>query len=254
MSDRKRVAFLAAFSALWMAVPVHAQEVVPTADAVIAANITARGGMARLDSVRTEKFRGHISFSNGVAHPLAVDLARPVRIRTEITFDGGRIVQAYDGHTGWTINAVRPQDDPAPHLLAVGEAQNVAAGGDMDGPLVHYAEKGNHVTLSGIDTADGRPAYRLDVVTASGLHDIYYIDKVSRLQTKWRGQRVMNGSSIVFVSYFRDYRPVNGVMLAFIIDSSTEGQPGGQRITYDTVQLNSAIPSDEFVMPATTPR
>lgn len=227
-----------------------AQQPGNAADSVIAANIASRGGRARLESVRTEQLRGHISFSGGPAHPMAVDMARPDRIRTEITLDGGRIIQAYDGKVAWMINPAGSPGATAPHVLPAGEAANVAAGGEMDGPLVDYAAKGNRVTFAGIDTADGRPAYRLDVVTAGGLDDSYYIDTVSHLQAKWRGHRVMNGKPVVFVSFFRDYRSIDGVMIAFRIDSSTEGQAGGQSITLDTVRMNAQIPPAEFSMPA----
>lgn len=236
-------------SAMALTSPAQAQKAVITADAVIASNIVSRGGLARLEAVRTERLRGHISFSGGSPHPFAVDLARPNRIRTVITLDGGQIVQAYDGKIAWAINPVQFPNDTTPHLLPAGEAENVAAGGDIDGPLVHYAAKGNHVTYAGIDTADGRAAYKLDVVTASGLRDTYYVDTKSHLQTKWQGHRVMNGAPVVFESFFRDYRPVDGVMIAFRIDSGTEGKAGGQSIALDTVELNTPVPDQEFEMP-----
>ncbi|HSU97427.1 MAG TPA: alpha/beta hydrolase-fold protein, partial [Gemmatimonadaceae bacterium] len=219
-------------------------------DSVIALNVASRGGLARLMNVHTQEMRGHISFAAGPPHQFSVDMARPGRIRTEITLDGGRLIQAYDGRIAWMVNpAGGAGGDTAAHVLPEGEARNIAAGGDMDGPLVDYARKGNRVTLAGIDTADGRPAYRLEVVTAAGLRDTYYIDTVSHLQTKWQGHRVMSGEPVVFVSYFRDYRPVDGVMIAFRIDSGTEGRPGGQTITIDTVRLNAPVSDDEFLMP-----
>ncbi len=152
-----------------------------SADSVIAASIASRGGLERLESVRTQEMRGHISFSGGAAHLMTVDMARPGHIRTEIALDGGRIIQAYDGKVAWMINPAGSPSDTTPHVLPAGEAANVAAGGDMDGALVDYAAKGSRVTLAGLDTADGRPAYRLDVVTAAGLDDSYYIDTVSHL-------------------------------------------------------------------------
>jgi hypothetical protein len=247
--DRTSMITWVAASVLVLTSPVQAQKSVMTADDVIASSMASRGGLARVEAVRTEKLRGHISFSSGSQHPFAVDLARPNRIRTVITLDGGQIVQAYDGKIAWAINPVQFPDDTTPHLLPAGEAENVAAGGDMDGPLIHYAAKGNHVTYAGIDTADGRAAYKLDVVTASGLRDTYYVDTTSHLQTKWQGHRVMNGAPVVFESFFRDYRPVDGVMFAFRIDSGTEGQAGGQSIRLDTVELNAPMPDQQFAMP-----
>ncbi|MEO7041551.1 MAG: hypothetical protein ABI035_04750 [Gemmatimonadaceae bacterium] len=223
------------------------------ADAVIAANIASRGGITRLKGVHAESMRGHISFGDGSMHPLSVDIARPQKIRTEITLAGGTLIQAYDGSVGWTVNPAGGEADRNPHLLPTGEALNVAAGADMDGAFVDYAAKGNRVTLAGIDTADGRPAYRLDIVTATGLNDSYYIDTVSHLQTKWMGHRVMNGTPVVFISFFRDYRPVDGIMIAFRIDSQTQGQEGGQRITMDTVRINPNVVDEEFAMPVAPP-
>lgn len=236
----------------WLFVPAigGAQSGGNSADRPIAANIVSRGGMTRLKSVRTIEMRGHIAFADGSTHPLAVDMARPGRIRTEITLDAGTLILAYDGTVGWTVNPLGTAADKKPHLLATAEALNVAAGADMDGALVDYVAKGNRVTLAGVDTADGRPAYRLDVVTAAGLNDTYYIDTVSHLQTKWLGHRVMNGVPVVFVSFFRDYRWIDGVMIAFQIDSGTQGQPGGQHITIGTVRINAKVDDEEFAMPA----
>lgn len=241
-----------ALSPLMPAAIAVAQGTPATLQSVLASNVAARGGEARLDSVRTEELRGHIVFSDGSAHPLAVDLVRPGRIRTQITMDQGMIVQAYDGRVAWTISPGTTGTAPAARLLPEGDAQNVAAGGDMDGALVHSEAKGNRLTLVGIDTADGRPAYVIDVVTKSGLNDTYYIDTVSHLQTKWRGKRVMNGAPVTFVSMFRDHRRINGVMIAFRIDSFTEGQAGGQHIVLDSVHVNDAIPDAEFTMPGSS--
>ncbi len=243
MSDRTRISCLAALSSMLLATTGVAQKPAITADQVIALNVAGRGGMARLEDVKTQRLIGHITFASGIHHPFLVELARPGSIRTEITLDGGRIVQAYDGKIGWTINPVQVQHDTTPRLMPAGETQNVAAGGDMDGPLVNYVQKGNHVTYAGIDTADGRPAYKLDVLTGAGLTDTYYIDTTSHLQTKWQGRRVMDSKPVVFESYFRDYRSVNGVMFAYRIDS------GSQHIVLDTVQVNVPVPGEQFAMP-----
>ncbi|HEY5086378.1 MAG TPA: hypothetical protein VII66_03380 [Gemmatimonadaceae bacterium] len=221
-----------------------------TVDQVIARNIEARGGMDRVKAVQTATLKGHISFSPGNDNPLSVEMARPGRIRSEISVQGKSIIQAYDGQTAWTVNPL--QGPTGPQIMASDAAKNVAAGGDMDGPLVDYKAKGNHVTLVGMDTADGRPAYKIAVKTASGLLDTYYIDAQSYMQARWEGNRVVNGEPVVFESYFRDYRPVDGVMWARRIDSYTEGQAGLQQIITDTIQLNRPIADTRFAMPSGT--
>ncbi|MDE3052693.1 MAG: hypothetical protein KGJ70_02325, partial [Gemmatimonadota bacterium] len=149
--------------------PVRAQ----TADSIIALNVAARGGLARLAAVRSERLTGRIALANGVAGPDTVELERPLHVRTTLHLGAGTIVQASDGRTTWTVNPLA--GDSVPTVMTGGAAQNVEAGADYDGPLVDYAAKGNRVTYAGRDTADGRPAFVLDVVTAAGLHDRYFI-------------------------------------------------------------------------------
>src|SRR5690348_3355155 len=114
-----------------------------------------------------------------------VELARPGRVRTQITFNGQSFIQAYDGSTAWTVNPFGGSG--APEALPPAAAANVIAGGDFEGALVDYARKGNRVVLAGTDTADGKPAWKLVVTLPSGLVDNYYIDAASFLETKWEG-------------------------------------------------------------------
>jgi hypothetical protein len=116
----------------------------------------------------------------------------------------------------------------------------------MDGPLIDAAAKGNRVTFAGLDTAEGRPAWRLHVVTATGLEDDYWLDTTTALQTKWAGRRMVNGKPVVFESFFRDWRSVDGVMFAFRIDSDTRGEQGGQHLRFDRVELGVPEPEGRF--------
>lgn len=221
-----------------------------TADDVIAHYLTALGGHDRIKQVKSLRFIGTISFGPGAEGVDTVELERPRKLRTTIVMQGRTLVQAYDGHTAWTIDPF--SGSPAPHPLPPGPAQNVAAGADMDGPLIDYAAKGNTVTLAGMDTVDGRPEYKLAVTTPAGLHDSYYIDARTWLKTHWEGQREMNGAPVVFETYFGDYRRVDGVMFPFRIDSDTRGNPGGQHLRFNSVETNVPVPDTRFRMPDST--
>jgi len=235
-----------------LAAPHHAAaQALTSADAVIAKNIQARGGIKKLQAVKTTHMTGRIEFTaiDGAAGPLTIDFARPASIRTEFALPDEqnkqhRFVQAYDGKTAW---ALTPPNSAAP--LPPDLAKNVAAGADMDGPLVDYVHKGNRLTFLGVDTADGRPAYKIRVVTADSLDDTYYIDTVSFLQTKWEGKRVSSGKVGTLRSVFRDYRAVDGIQFAFKVESSIAGQPGVQRMTFDAVEINVPLSSSRFTLP-----
>ena len=100
-----------------------------------------------------------------------------------------------------------------------------------------------------VDTAAGRPAYVLEVLTATGLRDRDYIDVRTHLQTKWTGIRPANGDTLVFDSYSGDYRRVDGVMVAFRIDSDTRGRPGEQHIRFTSATLDLPIDPARFRLP-----
>ena len=176
-----------------------------------------------------------------------MEIARPVRIRTSIHLGDRVLIQAYDGHTAWELNAL--QGDTSPHVLDPGTARNVIAGADLDGPLVDYAPKGYRLELAGRDTADGRPAYAIRVLRPDSLEDTYFIDAASFLQIKWQGHRTLNGTAIVFETYFRDYRTVDGLQLPFRLDSGTLGRSGGVHFEFDTIAVDVPIADDRFAMP-----
>lgn len=218
-----------------------------TTDSIIGLNVAARGGLAALRAIRTERLVGRIELAPGISGIDSVELERPRHIRTTIHIGSRLLIQASDGRITWTLNPFA--GDTAAHAMSEDAARNVEAGADIDGPLVDYAAKGNRVAYAGIDTADGRPAYALDVVTAAGLHDRYYIDLATHLQTKWTGRRVSDGDTTVIESFFRDYRRVDGVMLAFRIDSDTPGRPGSQHIVFRAAALNVPIDDARFRLP-----
>ena len=243
-SPQLRAAPLLAAALLAIPALTAARAPAPTADEVIARWITARGGRAQLKSVHSARLFGRISFGPENGGPLVVLIARPPRIRTQFTLDQRTMVQGYDGRIAWLSDGSSAQQLPAD------QAKNVAAGADLDGPLLEYASKGNRVVFAGLDTADGRPAWRLDVTLANGLRDSYFIDTASSLQTKWRGARTEQAQPVVYESWFHDYRAAGGVLFAYRIDSRTVGRSGGQTIALDSVQLNVPVTAADFAMPA----
>jgi len=231
--------------------PARAQSAAPPlgpgVDAIVARYLAARGGEARIRAVRSERLIGLMTFADGASGSDTVELARPLRIRTTIHVAGRAVVQGYDGDTAWTVDPF--QGDTAPHPLDSATARNVIAGADMDGPLVDVAAKGERITLAGVDTADGRPAWALRVRWPGGTTDTWFVDTTTFLITKWQGSRTIHGSPLTFDTWFRDYRRMDGLMFSFLMESDTRGRPGSQRVVFDTVQVDPPIGAGRFRMP-----
>ena len=80
-----------------------------TADDVINAYLKARGGLAKIKAVQTERVTGVITFAPGVEGPFFVERKRPLKMHMEITVSGQTLLRVYDGKSaGWIYNPFAP--------------------------------------------------------------------------------------------------------------------------------------------------
>lgn len=221
-----------------------------TVDSVIGRNIAARGGLDRIRAVQSERLNGQIRIGPGAQGPLVLELKRPNHMRMEMTLVDKVILRGYDGRVGWSVNPFSRH--PVPQVMSDDDARNAAAEADIDGPLVDYAAKGNKVELVGLDTLGVKTAYRLRVTMSSGDVDTYYVDSHSYLIIKWEGARMISGSPSQLESIFTNYKPVNGIMFPFRVESYTKGDPQSQELVFETISLNDALPDTRFAMPDST--
>ena len=75
-----------------------------TADQIVQKHVEAFGGVAKLNAIRTLVVTGKASILGQTEAPLTIQVKRPNLLRLEMTFQGRKIVQAFDGVTAWTIN------------------------------------------------------------------------------------------------------------------------------------------------------
>jgi hypothetical protein len=218
-----------------------------TVDEIIARNLAARGGAERLRAIQTQRLVGRISFGADPAMPIMVEIKRPGRMRNEIVVDQKAIVRVTDGNSGWALNPLA--GDSAPRPLTADELGNMAGGADLEGPLLDYVAKGNLIELIGKDSVEGRPAWKLKVTLPSGEVRYDYVDAESWLETKREGSIRNAGKPQDVESYFSDYRPVNGVMISWLIASSTPGTAYTHRIVFDSVAVDQAIDDTRFSLP-----
>lgn len=219
-----------------------------TADAIVARVIEARGGATKIRALQSVRLSGHVALSSALSAPLVVEQRRPAEIREELIVQDKTIVRGYNGTTGWTID---PFANPAGvRALAGDELKNMAAEAEFE-PLLNAKASGNVVELVGRDTVGGATAYKLRLtVKHTGYSDYYYVDSASSLPVKWQGTRPNNGNSVVFESYYRDYQLVDGVRFPRVIDTGAQGQTQRQQLTFDHIEVNPAIDSTRFAMPA----
>ncbi len=224
--------------------PVVAQ----TVDEIVAKSLAARGGIEKIKAVQSERLTGRISFGQDAEGPFTVELKRPGKMREEVRLKGRTLIRVTDGESGWVVDRISGKEDPRP--MSADEMRNIAGVADFEGPLVDYKAKGNQVELVDREKFEGKDAYKLMVILKDGQIRFDYIDCDSYLEVKWEGRIDMEGKEYLVESYFRDYKEVDGLKFAFVINSNTLGTPYKQKIVFEKIELNTPEDDARFGKPA----
>ncbi len=239
---RKLVGFCAMASVL--AFPAAAQ----TVDEIIAKNVDAHGGMAKLKAIKSLRMTGRIGLGQGLEAPLVLEVQRPKNMRLEITVQGMTIVQAYDGATGWQVVPFTGSTDPQP--MSADELKDAEDQADLDGPLVGYQEKGHKVELEGKENVEGADCFKLKVTKKNGDIQYYFVDSDSHLELKVEVKRNVRGTETEVEMSLGDYKDVDGYIMAHAISVGAKGSPQRQSMILDKVEINPTLDDARFKMPA----
>jgi len=256
-----------------------------SAAAVVEKNVAARGGLQAWRSVHVIAFTGKMAAGGNrratipvpmpdpkatpealpkrpaeeTLLPYTLELARPRKMRLELTFNGQKAIQVYDGTNGWKLRPFlnrRVVENYTPEELKAASTQ-----AELDGPLVDYAAKGTKVALDGMDTVDGRDTYKLKLTMKDGRVVHIWIDANSFLEAKMDGlPRRLDGVDHAVEVYYRDYHTVNGLQIPYLIETHVLPLPANgrrvvdtqvppERITVETVVVNPNIEESAFAKP-----
>jgi hypothetical protein len=178
---------------------------------------------------------------------MTIEMKRPAFIRTEITREGQRLVQAYDGATAWGF---LPTGGGRTEKLPGEAAKELADQADLDGPLVDYGTKGHRVELVGREELEGGEAYKLMVTRKGGGVELYFLDAKSYLLVRVQAKRTLRGMEIEGESAVSDYREAGGFLWPHSIQNTAKGRPGTQTLRFDKIEVNPDLDDVRFRMPA----
>jgi hypothetical protein len=219
-----------------------------TADELIAKNIAARGGMGKLEALKSVHFTGTLKPGGGVEFGVSEVVKRGGMIRDEISVQGLTIVQAYDGKEGWHINPLQGRKDP--ERVPADDMKNLVDQADLDGPLVDYKAKGNKVEYLGTEDVDGSQAHKLRVTKPNGDKKIIFLDPDYFLAIRELDQRQVHGREVELETDFGDYEKVEGVYLPFEIAAGGKGDSEKAQLVIDKAEANVAADDAQFHFPA----
>lgn len=217
-----------------------------TADQIVAKHIEALGGAAKLNAIHSLVVTGKASILGQTEAPLMIQVKRPNSLRLEITVEGRKMVQAFDGTTAWSINPMAGAEAKRANEEDTRAAQE--SSDFIGGNLVDYKSKGTTVELVDKEELEGVAVYKLKITKNSGSVEYDYLDAASFLPVKTEGRRRQLGQEILYESKIGDYKPVEGVLLPFNVKQLVNGRLA-MEITIEKMDANVPVDEAVFKMP-----
>lgn len=245
-----RFAVLLASAAL-ITPELNAQELKQfTADALVARNIEAKGGIDAIRAVKSLRLTGKMLVNQGqIEFAYTQTRKRPGEVRTELTLQGMTQVQAYDGAQGWKISPFGGRKDP--EKMSVDDAKSLIEDAEIGGPLVDWEARESTVEYLGPEDVDGTLAHKLKVVRQNGDVSYVYLDPDHFLEIRILTQRIEQGAQVEVETDFGDYEKVAGVFFPFSIEAGPKGATDKQKIIIEKSEANIPVDNAEFKFPTT---
>lgn len=208
-----------------------------TVDEIVAKNIEAMGGKAKLSTLKTVKLTGAMSVQ-GADVAITETKSQNAGMRMDIEVMGTSNYQVANATKGSVFMPV----------FGMAEAQEMpeaayksfAAQFDIQGPLLDYKEKGNKVELVGKEKVDGADAYNLKVTYKNGKVSNYFIDANTSRIIKSVSTENVNGEDVLAEITYSDYKQnAGGYWFPYTVTNSRG------TISYSTIETN--IPVEESV-------
>jgi len=203
----------AAFILLWQPLTISAgqgQAALPSGREIVAKYVTAIGGEAAHKAVKSIRARGRFQIAaQGITGDLELLAARPARVLYRVTVPGlGRIENGYDGKVAWSLSPVS-----GPELLTGRQLSETADDAWFDGTL-HAPGHVKELTTLAREEFDGRPAFKVKVVFASGNEQVEYFDAENGLQLGSESARATPQGVVQTVNILRNYQKFGSLLQA----------------------------------------
>ena len=212
---------------------------------LIEKNIEATGGLEKIKSVNSFLANGK-ALVQGMELPFVMKQTRPKMMRLEVEIMGMKMIQAFDGEKGWTINPM------AGITVAqeMGELENKGfkLQSDMDGVLVDYEDKGYTVEYIGEADVEGTPVYQLRLDTNDDIVMDMFFDQEYFLVIKVSTTINWDEKVIESDSYMSDFQETDGIVIPYSMETRM-GENTVNQIVIETVEYGVEIDDEIFVMP-----
>ena len=237
----------AALSVLWpgsLAAGRAEQEQVklPTAREIVDRYVQATGGALAFKAVSSMRARGTFTITGQqMSGQLEMMAARPNKLLTRISISGiGPVEEGYDGKIGWSIDPFR-----GPALVTGRGLDERADEAWFDAPL-HGSDIVKEMAVIGKEDLEGRPVYRVKVVSLRGTEQFELFDEKTGLQSGIEASRDTPFGIVPTTTIFRDYQRFGQLTFPAKVVQRILGQE--QIFSFTTYEFNT-VPASTFELP-----
>lgn len=229
---------------VFASVNAHAMSV----DELVAKNLDARGGAAKIQAIKTLKSEGKLLFGGQLEVTFVQFQKAPESVRSEASLQGLTQVQAWDGKEAWQISPFQGRKDP--EKMTTDDAKALADDAPIGGLLADWQAHGSKVEYLGSEDVDGTDAHKLKVTLKNGDVEYVYLDPDHFLEIRTVAQRSVRGTRVETVSDFGDYEQVDGVYFPFSISTENKADGSRQQTTVEHAEANVELADSLFAFPA----
>jgi len=178
-------------------------------------------GQERMTKVKTVVTVGKFNYvTAGMETSITAYQARPNKLRMEAQIMGGKVIQTYNGTTGWMYAPT--MGITAPQAMGEAEINAVLQQFKFESQLWNYKEKGNTVELAG--SSDDGSAHMLKMTQKNGEVMTILIDKKSYLITGIIMKQMVGTAEATLESTLKDYKAVKGIQTPFYTSTKMDGE------------------------------
>ncbi|MBK7710252.1 MAG: hypothetical protein IPJ37_04345 [Bacteroidales bacterium] len=196
---------------------------------------TVANKLDKVSALKTIKITGNMSMM-GMQMPMTMWMKNPDKIKTVTSINGQEMIQAFDGVKGYNINPMTGSSTPVE--MTVDEVKQTIRTNMFQNYMATYLKNGQ-LTLSGEETVNGKPAFKLKAAVEGGTLIDIFIDKTTYLMVKIS----TTASGMSFDAYPSNYTETNG----FIIPMKTTTTAQGMEFVMNFTKVEVDTPMEDSI-------
>jgi hypothetical protein len=214
----------------------------PSAEDILAKYITALGGQAAIDKMKTKVSAGTYTTGNGRTASFQVDQAAPNKFHVTFTTPEATVERGFNGSAGWDKSPRGLQDLGGPQLADLKAAFGLLSD-------INLKEQFTRMNVRK-DKIGDRDVFVITGVTTDGRRERLSFDAETGLLLR-RTSAVQTPLGVIpQETNFEDYRDVAGVKVPFTIRTLAIDEGATVTRKFTDVKINAAVDESKFNKPA----